>query len=326
MTWAHPLLLPGAAAAALLVIVLDRARGARLRRLGVALGETRPRPADTAGTLLTAAAAFLVGIALAGPARAAPPTPDSAPVEESDVAAGAPDVILLLDVSRSMAAADARPDRSREARRAALRLLTSGGVGRVGLVVFAAEAYLLAPPTADRGLVILHLEGADPGAATAQGSDLAAGLAGALDALALAPPGADRTAVPGVIVLFSDGEGFQEEEELRTVLGRARRSGVVVHGVRVGTEEGAPIPGVSGSPVTRAGPATLDRIARATGGRSLSAGDGAALVGLGGHASVSPAQRVPREASAPWVSTLALAALVALLVETTLRALPSRAS
>lgn len=279
MTWTHPVLLAAAPLALAVLFWLQRARGARVRRLFVALGGSPERAAERSGRLPALLAAGCVGLGLAGPVLSEPGLPpegsrsDGTDVAPARASASAPapvpggvEVVLAVDVSRSMAALDGAPDRISAARMAALRVATLEAISRVGLVAFAAAPHLLVPPTADRGLVLLHLDGLTPDALTAQGTDLAAALESALDALVPAGSGTTRA-----VVLVSDGEGFQDQGTLDAALARAGRERVAVHTVAVGSAEGAPVPGRPGE-TTRAQPEALGRIARGTGGMAAVAG------------------------------------------------------
>ena len=283
----------------------ERRRRALFRALGV--------PVDAALTgarfALVLLALSSLGVALAAPAGPASPVPATT----AEAGGRGKDVILLMDVSRSMAARDVSPDRGSLGRMAALRVAT-GAEARVGVAAFAADAHLLVPPTEDRGLVALYAEALDPAMVTGQGSDLAGALEVSVSAL---PEG-------GTVVLISDGEGFQDDGPLGEALTDARRRGVVVHTVRVGTEVGATVPGVLTGGHTRARPELLRRIADATGGVAVDGDDGGAVGELVARLSrgAGPASPGP---GAPWpVSWLAAVALILLLGESSLGAMLGR--
>lgn len=319
MTWTRPLLLFAAPVAVVLLLWLHRVRWGRVRRLLSALGGAAGSRPGRGHRVPVLVAAGCLGLALAGPVGPGPaPAPESARPDVQGAAAtvvaaaGAVDVVLAVDVSRSMGALDGAPDRASAARMAALRVATLEGISRVGLVAFAAAAHLLVPPTGDRGLVLLHLDGLTPDALTAQGTDLAAALQAAVDALPPAELGRRRA-----VVLISDGEGFQEDNALAAAAARAGREAVAVHAVVVGTPEGAQVPGRAGQS-TRARPEVLRRVARETGGLAASAAGGevsALLAELGG-AQAAPGLRGGAGRSGEGARGLHLApalALVALL-------------
>jgi Ca-activated chloride channel family protein len=181
------------------------------------------------------------------------------------------DVVLLVDTSRSMAAADVPPDRLGLARHAAGSLVDRLAGDRVALVSFAGRATLAAPLTLDHEAIRLFLEGLDPEAVSVPGTALADGVRAAVRALAPKEGGEARGRA---IVLFSDGE--DHEGGLDEAIDVARKAGAKVWAVGVGTESGAPIPdGDRGEwkkdrdgrvITTRLDAATLARLAEETGG------------------------------------------------------------
>lgn len=251
---------------------------ARTRRKAawVALGREDPPPGS--GLLRIWLSALLLILGLAGPRWGrviAPPAPPGR------------DVVLLVDVSRSMAARDADPSRLEVARSSARSLLRSLGRRpgeQAALVVFASRPELRVPMTSNLGAVSEGLDLLEAGEIVPGGTSLAAGLALAVEAFGPIEPADGRA-----IVVFSDGE--DHGSDLGPVLERLRVLKIPVHCVAIGDPEapGATIPvagsssSVSGSPLeplryqgevvfTRREDATLTRIAGATEGAFLAAG------------------------------------------------------
>jgi Ca-activated chloride channel homolog len=151
------------------------------------------------------------------------------------------DVILVLDVSNSMRVEDVAPNRLELQRRAAERLVAARSRDRIGLVVFAGEASVLAPPTRDHPAIHMLLAAANPEIARQTGSAPAAGLRQALALLAGAPAGGR------VIVLISDGEPVDEAVQRDAALEAAARAagmGVVINTLGAGTPAGGPVPDI----------------------------------------------------------------------------------
>ncbi|HXB56689.1 MAG TPA: tetratricopeptide repeat protein [Vicinamibacteria bacterium] len=185
------------------------------------------------------------------------------------------DVVLALDTSGSMATEDVPPNRMFLAKAALLSLVSQLEGDRFGLLAFEGEAYPLVPLTLDADAVGLFLESVEPGIVPSPGTSLGAGLARGLG-LFVDPDRRNK-----VLVLVSDGEDL--EGEVEEAVGRARAAGVVVHTVGVGTEAGQPVPDfdregrrvgfkkdAAGSVVvSRLNMATLESIARGTGGRAF---------------------------------------------------------
>src|SRR5690606_7760622 len=195
------LLLPALAAAAVLGYGRRRRRVARLlgapelvRRLGASDLE---KPVVGRLVLIALAAAAL-GVAAAGPRWG------WTAVEQHGRARN---IVLALDVSKSMLARDLSPNRLERARLLARRLLRELRGGRLGLVAFAGRAYILAPLTIDHGALELYVDALDPEIVSYGGSSLAAALRQATD-LALGEDGTggrDRA-----VVLVTDGEAHEE--------------------------------------------------------------------------------------------------------------------
>jgi Ca-activated chloride channel family protein len=185
------------------------------------------------------------------------------------------DVVLVLDTSGSMSTADVPPNRFYLAKTALLNLVSRLDGDRFALVAFEGDAYPLVPLTLDADAIGLFLDTLEPGAVPSPGSSLGAGLAKGLAAFV------DEGRRNKAMVLVSDGEDL--EGEVEGAVEKARKAGVVVHTVGVGTLQGQPVPDFDengrlrgykkaddGSPVvSRLHPETLEAIARGTGGRSM---------------------------------------------------------
>ena len=233
---------------------LDRARA---RRLALAVG---PRAlADlSAGRRRLRRALFVTAFLLALLAMLEPAWGAASGFDQRGI-----DIVVCLDVSRSMLARDVAPSRLARAR-LEIRALAGRAAGdRLGLVVFAGDARLAVPLTRDLDSLAELVGLADPLSVERGGSDLGAALTTALGALA------GRT---GVVLLLTDGEDL-EGRGLRAAQ-TCRERGIAVHCVGFGSARGAKIPiegaflkDRSGAEVVSAmDPARLRRIAAATGG------------------------------------------------------------
>jgi Ca-activated chloride channel family protein len=187
------------------------------------------------------------------------------------------DILLCLDVSRSMLARDFPPSRLERARSEILALAGRTTGDRLGLVAFAGEAQLIAPLTQDMESFAELAVTADPLAVGRGGTDLGAALEKALEKLE------GQTGHHEVVVLLTDGEDL-EERGLRAAE-QCRDRNIRVHCLGFGSARGSKIAledqdgeafllDASGSEVVSAmDPESLQRIARTTGGEFLDASE-----------------------------------------------------
>jgi Ca-activated chloride channel family protein len=233
MTWGHPELL-GAVPAAVALLALFLAWSWRRRRLLVARfvparlqrnlapGISLPRYAAR-GALLAAGLAALL-LALARPRLG---------VTETEARQRGLDVLVAVDVSRSMLAQDGGGGLTRLARAklAALDLVRAGPSDRFGLIAFAGTAFLQSPLTFDDEAFRQGVEALGPDLIPQGGTALAAALRTALDA-ARDREGGGASA----LVVFTDGE--DHEPGAREAAEAAAAAGLRVFTVGVGTPRG----------------------------------------------------------------------------------------
>jgi len=177
------------------------ARRARVRR-AAAWSDSTARIARAAGRLGAPAlglAAGLAAVALSGPRWG----------EERIVTeTRGLNLVIAIDISRSMLAEDAKPSRLGRALREARRLVQDLDGDRLGLSAFAGTSYILSPLSVDGSALTLYLDALDPDVASEGGTSLAPALAQGIDLLAASPEIADR-----VIVMFTDGEAHDSLEQ-----------------------------------------------------------------------------------------------------------------
>lgn len=143
------------------------------------------------------------------------------------------DVMIALDVSKSMLAKDIQPNRLERARQLVSRLIDGLQNDRIGLVVFAGKAYLQMPLTADHGAAKMYLSAAGPDAIPTQGTVIG-------EALKMCYAGFNsKEKKYKTIILISDGE--DHDEEALNVAGQVASSGAVIHTVGIGSAQGSPI-------------------------------------------------------------------------------------
>jgi Ca-activated chloride channel family protein len=143
------------------------------------------------------------------------------------------DIIIALDVSKSMLSQDIKPTRLDRAKQCVNRLIDKLGENRIGLVVFAGQAYLQMPLTPDAAAAKLYLSNASPEMVNTQGTVVADALRVSMEAFNT------KEKKYKAIVLISDGEDHDPETE--KLLPTLADNGVIVNTIGVGTPEGSPI-------------------------------------------------------------------------------------
>lgn len=143
-------------------------------------------------------------------------------------------VIFLLDVSSSMNAEDIRPSRLTVAKNILINTLSKMESDRVGIVIFAGDATSIMPLTTDYDAAETYISAIDTQIIKVQGTDFLEGVKEAVHKFSKIPKGARE------IVLLSDGEDNEGNESAAAKL--AKKEGISIISVGIGTEEGAPIP------------------------------------------------------------------------------------
>ncbi|MDB4917587.1 MAG: von Willebrand factor type [Gemmatimonadetes bacterium] len=217
-------------------VLLRRAQSSRVKRLarfGAIDVVRRLIPASAlSGSGWRAArlglAAALAGFAIAGPRWGQ---------ERSVVRSSGVDMVLAVDASLSMLATDERPTRLERVKQEIRRLRALSPGDRVGLLAFAGRSYVLTPITVDGGALDLFLDNLDPSVVGQAGTSLASTITQGTNLLALTKSGADRA-----LVVMSDGEGFEPQDELIAAAKKAADQNVSIVTVGFGTAEGSTIP------------------------------------------------------------------------------------
>ncbi|HVH66519.1 MAG TPA: VWA domain-containing protein [Gemmatimonadales bacterium] len=190
------------------------ARRVRIRRAALWSEETvrRALAAGRLGPTALSVAAFLGVVALGGPRWG----------EERIVAeTRGLSVVIAVDISRSMLAEDASPNRLRRALREARRLVQDLDGDRLGLIAFAGSSYILSPLSVDASALMLYLDALDPEMASHGGTGLAGALRQGDELLRAGSELADR-----VLVVFTDGEAHDTLPGIVAEAGQLRSAGV----------------------------------------------------------------------------------------------------
>lgn len=144
------------------------------------------------------------------------------------------DIVFALDLSYSMYAEDISPNRVEKAKEFIFKYMQTLGGDRVGLVIFAGEAYQVAPLTHDYHAIELFLDGLDPNTLWSQGTSLSTAIDNSLEMLGNQPD------TGKAIVIISDGENHEEGIEKSVENAIQNQTEIVCIGV--GKNKPTPIP------------------------------------------------------------------------------------
>ncbi|MEP7373337.1 MAG: VWA domain-containing protein [Chitinophagaceae bacterium] len=144
------------------------------------------------------------------------------------------DVVIALDVSKSMLATDLAPNRLERAKQLIGKLMNAMPNDRIGLVLFAGKAYLQMPLTTDHGAAGMFVSSASPDAVPQQGTVVSEAIRRSANAF----NAAERRFK--AVVLISDGEDH-DPEAVKTAKELVEQ-GMMINTVGIGSPEGSYIP------------------------------------------------------------------------------------
>lgn len=216
-------------AMAVLFEVMIRKRGQMMARFGSANAVKRLAPEVSVARLRVKFWLFAVAFALLVVAAARPQMGSKLrEVEREGV-----EIMVALDVSNSMLASDFSPNRLERTKYAVSRVIEGLSEERIGVVVFAGDAYVQLPITSDYLTARNFVERISPTQVTKQGTAIGAALDLATSAFSSDSEGSR------VVILVTDGENH--EDDALKAAERAAERGVKVYTIGIGTPEGAPI-------------------------------------------------------------------------------------
>lgn len=143
------------------------------------------------------------------------------------------EIMLAIDVSRSMLAEDFKPNRLERTKNAANRLVEQLDKDRVGMIVFAGDAFIQLPITSDYVSAKSFISGISTDIVPVQGTSISK----AIDLAALSF--SEQSHKSRAIILVSDGESHDDDPIAAAQA--AKDKGIIIYTVGIGTPEGAPI-------------------------------------------------------------------------------------
>ncbi len=216
------------------MIVRYRRRQRALQRFAEPALLARLTPAARSGknvvkAVLPPAALGLLVLALAGPRWGN---------HYQEVSRKGVDIMVVVDVSRSMMVEDVKPNRLERARREIIDFLKVVRGDRVGLTAFAGAAFVQCPLTLDYGALELFLSALEPGIIPVPGTDLGAAIETGMSAFDF------KTRTDKVMLLITDGE--DNERRGLEAARKAAEKGVRIFVFGMGDPTGGPIPADNG--------------------------------------------------------------------------------
>ncbi|MBQ9705978.1 MAG: VWA domain-containing protein [Paludibacteraceae bacterium] len=145
------------------------------------------------------------------------------------------EVMFALDISNSMMAEDVAPNRLERAKQMLSKLVDKMQDDKVGLIVFAGEAFVQLPITADYVSAKMFMQTIQPDLIKTQGTAIGAALNTSIRSF-----GENQSEASRVIILITDGENH--EDDAKAAAQEAKQKGIEVVVVGIGKPEGSPIP------------------------------------------------------------------------------------
>ena len=144
------------------------------------------------------------------------------------------EVIIALDVSNSMLAEDIQPDRLTRAKQAISRLVDNLNNDKIGLIVFAGDAYIQIPVTTDYISAKMFLSTINPNMVPKQGTAIGAAISLGVRSFS---PGEGKSKA---MIIITDGENHEDDPVKEAE--EATKTGIIIHTIGIGSTEGVPIP------------------------------------------------------------------------------------
>jgi tetratricopeptide (TPR) repeat protein len=172
---------------------------------------------------------FIIGFILCGFAVAGLVEPDGTQkINRKGI-----DIMIALDVSKSMLAQDIQPSRLERAKQVVSKIIDNAPEDKIGLVIFAGRAYLQMPMTVDHEAAKMYLSTASPDDVPTQGTVIS-------DALKMCYAAFNpKEKTYKSIVLLSDGE--DHDDDALKIAKQLGKEGVMINTIGIGSPQGAPI-------------------------------------------------------------------------------------
>lgn len=180
------------------------------------------------------------------------------------------EVMVALDISNSMLAEDVAPSRLDRAKQMLSKLIDKMQEDKIGLVVFAGEAYTQLPITCDYVSAKMFLSTITPSLIQTQGTAIGSAIHTAMRSF-----GSEQSEAGRAIILITDGENH--EDDAIEAAKHAKEAGIHLYVIGIGTGQGAPIPvpGTNNYMKDRSGQVVVTKLNEQMAKDIAQAGDGA---------------------------------------------------
>jgi Ca-activated chloride channel family protein len=144
------------------------------------------------------------------------------------------DIVFAVDVSKSMLTEDIAPNRLDKTKQIISQVINELGNDKIGVVAYAGSAFPVLPLTTDYGVAKMFVQSMNPGMVSSQGTSLE-------DAIKMSESYFDKESKTSkLVILISDGE--DHSEGAKNTAEEARKAGLKILTIGVGTAKGGPIP------------------------------------------------------------------------------------
>ncbi len=144
------------------------------------------------------------------------------------------DLMIALDLSNSMLSEDIKPNRLERARQAISRLIDKLEGDRIGLIVFAGDAYVQLPITTDYSAAKLFLATVNTSIIPSQGTAIGKAIKLSMNSFDM------QNGQNKAIIIITDGENHEDDAIQQAK--EANEQGVFIHTLGMGLSKGGPIP------------------------------------------------------------------------------------
>jgi Ca-activated chloride channel family protein len=144
------------------------------------------------------------------------------------------EIIIALDVSNSMLAEDIKPNRLERAKQAISKLVDNMENDRIGLIVFAGDAYIQVPVTSDYTAAKMFLSSINTNIVSKQGTAIGSAIDLAMNSFT------PESEMEKALIIITDGENHEDDALKAAEL--SSEKGITIHTIGMGSPQGAPIP------------------------------------------------------------------------------------